>query len=164
MTKSPFFYDITLRDGNQSLKRPWNIDEKEEVFKLLMDLKIPAVEAGFPASSEMDFETCKRLAEIAPSNVTISGLARAVEHDIIRAVEAIRPAKKPRLHTFIAMSPFNMKYVLNKRPEEVQKQQSKPSNSLNQNWEKMPISNFQQNTSEIVQKISTSLLKPSKKS
>lgn len=121
MTKSPFFYDITLRDGNQSLKRPWNIDEKEEVFKLLMDLKIPAVEAGFPASSEMDFETCKRLAEIAPSNVTISGLARAVEHDIIRAVEAIRPAKKPRLHTFIAMSPFNMKYVLNKRPEEVQK-------------------------------------------
>lgn len=121
MTKSPFFYDITLRDGNQSLKRPWNIDEKEEVFKLLMDLKIPAVEAGFPASSEMDFETCKRLAEIAPSNVTISGLARAIEHDIIRAVEAIRPAKKPRLHTFIAMSPFNMKYVLNKRPEEVQK-------------------------------------------
>ncbi len=121
MTKLPFFYDITLRDGNQSLKRPWNIDEKEEVFKLLMDLKIPAVEAGFPASSEMDFETCKRLAEIAPSNVTISGLARAVEHDIIRAVEAISPAKKPRLHTFIAMSPFNMKYVLNKRPEEVQK-------------------------------------------
>ena len=121
MTKLPFFYDITLRDGNQSLKRPWNIDEKEEVFKLLMDLKIPAVEAGFPASSEMDFETCKRLAEIAPSNVTISGLARAVEHDITRAVEAISPAKKPRLHTFIAMSPFNMKYVLNKRPEEVQK-------------------------------------------
>lgn len=121
MTKLPFFYDITLRDGNQSLKRPWNILEKEEVFKLLMALKIPAVEAGFPASSEMDFETCKRLAEIAPENVTISGLARTVEHDIIRAIEAISPAKKPRLHTFIAMSPFNMKYVLNKRPEEVQK-------------------------------------------
>ena len=119
MAKQPFFYDITLRDGNQSLKRPWNIDEKEEVFKLLMDLKLPAVEAGFPASSEMDFETCKRLAEIAPANVTISGLARAVEHDIIRAIEAISPASKPRLHTFIAMSPFNMKYVLNKRPEEV---------------------------------------------
>ena len=86
-----------------------------------MDLKIPAVEAGFPASSEMDFDTCRRLAEIAPANVTISGLARAVEHDIIKAVEAIQPAKKPRLHTFIAMSPFNMKYVLNKSPEEVRK-------------------------------------------
>ena len=121
MARQPFFYDITLRDGNQSLKRPWNIDEKEYIFNLLMDLKIPAVEAGFPASSEMDFDTCRRLAEIAPSNVTISGLARAVEHDIIKAIEAIQPAKKPRLHTFIAMSPFNMKYVLNKSPEEVRK-------------------------------------------
>lgn len=121
MAKQPFFYDITLRDGNQSLKRPWNIQEKEYIFNLLMDLKIPAVEAGFPASSEMDFETCRRLAEIAPENVTVSGLARTVENDIIKAVEAIQPAKKPRLHTFIAMSPFNMKYVLNKRPEEVQK-------------------------------------------
>lgn len=121
MARQPFFYDITLRDGNQSLKRPWNIDEKEYIFNLLMDLKIPAVEAGFPASSEMDFDTCRRLAEIASANVTISGLARAVEHDIIKAVEAIQPAKKPRLHTFIAMSPFNMKYVLNKSPEEVRK-------------------------------------------
>lgn len=121
MAKQPFFYDITLRDGNQSLKKPWNIDEKEYVFKLLMDLKIPAVELGFPASSEMDFEAVKRLAEIAPDNVTVSGLARTVENDIIKAIEAIQPAKKPRLHTFIAMSPFNMKYVLNKSPEEVQK-------------------------------------------
>lgn len=121
MAKTPFFYDITLRDGNQSLKRPWNISQKEDIFKLLMDLNIPAVEAGFPASSEMDFDTCRRLAEIAPENVTISALARAVEGDIIKAVDAISPANKPRLHTFIAMSPFNMKYVLNKRPEEVQK-------------------------------------------
>lgn len=121
MTKQPFFYDITLRDGNQSLVRPWNIQEKEYIFNLLMDLKIPAVEAGFPASSEMDFETCQRLAETAPDNVTISGLARAVQHDLDRAYEAVKCAKKPRIHTFIAMSPFNMKYVLNKSPEEVQK-------------------------------------------
>lgn len=100
MARQPFFYDITLRDGNQSLKRPWNIKEKEYIFNLLMDLKIPAVEAGFPASSEMDFETCRRLAEIAPENVTISGLARAVEHDIIRAVEAIQPAKAQIAHFY----------------------------------------------------------------
>ena len=121
MAKQPFFYDITLRDGNQSLKKPWNIKEKEEVFKLLLGLNIPAVEVGFPASSEMDFEASRRLAEIAPANVTVSGLARAVENDIIRAVEAVQPAKSKRLHTFIAMSPFNMKYVLNKSPEEIQK-------------------------------------------
>ena len=121
MSKQPFFYDITLRDGNQSLKKPWNIKEKEYIFSLITELGIPAVEVGFPASSEMDFEAVKRLAEISPDNVTISGLARAVENDILRAIEAISPAKKPRLHTFIAMSPFNMKYVLNKSPEEVQK-------------------------------------------
>lgn len=121
MAKQPFFYDITLRDGNQSLKRPWNIEEKEYIFNLMMALNIPAVEAGFPASSEMDFDTCRRLAEFAPDNVTVSALARTVENDIIKAVEAIQPAKKNRLHTFIAMSPFNMKYVLNKRPDEVQK-------------------------------------------
>ncbi len=121
MAKQPFFYDITLRDGNQSLKKPWNIKEKEEVFKLLLGLNIPAVEVGFPASSEMDFEASRRLAEIAPANVTVSGLARAVENDILRAVEAVQPAKSKRLHTFIAMSPFNMKYVLNKSPEEIQK-------------------------------------------
>ncbi|MBQ2644309.1 2-isopropylmalate synthase [bacterium] len=121
MAKQPFFYDITLRDGNQSLKKPWNIQEKEYVFKLLTELGIPAIEVGFPASSEMDFDAVKRLSEIAPKNVTISGLARTVENDIIKAIEAIQPAEKRRLHTFIAMSPFNMKYVLNKTPEEVQK-------------------------------------------
>lgn len=121
MTNRPFFYDITLRDGNQSLKRPWNIKEKEYVFKLVTDLKIPAVEVGFPASSEMDFEASRRLAEIAPENVTVSGLARAVEKDILRAVEAVSPAKMKRLHTFIAMSPFNMEHVLNKSPEEVRR-------------------------------------------
>ena len=121
MTKQPFFYDITLRDGNQSLKKPWNIKEKEFIFKKLVDFGVQAVEAGFPAASEMDFEAVKHLAEIAPQNLVISGLARAVQHDIKKGIEAISFCKKPRLHTFIAMSPFNMKYVLNKSSEEVRK-------------------------------------------
>ena len=121
MTRQPFFYDITLRDGNQSLKKPWNLKEKEFIFEKLVHFGVQAVEAGFPAASDMDFEAVKRLAQIAPENLVISGLARAVEHDITRAVEAIQFCKKPRLHTFIAMSPFNMKYVLNKKPEEVRK-------------------------------------------
>lgn len=121
MTRQPFFYDITLRDGNQSLKKPWNLNEKEFIFKKLVDFGVQAIEAGFPAASEMDFDSVKKLSEIAPENVVISGLARAVEHDIKKAVEAIYMCSKPRLHTFIAMSPFNMKYVLNKRPDEVRK-------------------------------------------
>lgn len=121
MSRQPFFYDITLRDGNQSLKKPWNKVEKEIIFKHLVELNVQAVEAGFAAASEMDYETCKRLSEIAPDNMVISALARAVEKDIIKAAESIQACKRPRLHTFIAMSPFNMKYVLNKRPQEVQK-------------------------------------------
>lgn len=121
MLKQPFFYDITLRDGNQSLKKPWNTKEKEIIFNHLVELGIQGVEAGFSAASDMDFEACNYLAKIAPDNVVISGLARAVEGDIIKVAEAINVCAKPRIHTFIAMSPFNMKYVLNKNPNDVQK-------------------------------------------
>ena len=121
MTRQPFFYDITLRDGNQSLKKPWNLQEKEFIFNKLVDFGVQAIEAGFPAASQMDFDAVKRLSQIAPSNIVISSLARAVENDILTGIEAIKGCAKPRLHTFIAMSPFNMRYVLNKTPEQVRK-------------------------------------------
>lgn len=120
--RQPFFYDITLRDGNQSLKKPWNTNEKEIIFNHLVELGIQGVEVGFAAASEMDFEACSRLAQIAPDNVVISALARCVENDIIKAADSIKAAEKQRVHTFIAMSPFNMEYVLNKSPQEVRKQ------------------------------------------
>ncbi len=120
--RQPFFYDITLRDGNQSLKKPWNTNEKEIIFNHLIELGIQGVEVGFAAASEMDFEACSKLAQIAPDNVVISALARCVENDIIKAADSIKAAEKQRVHTFIAMSPFNMEYVLNKSPQEVRKQ------------------------------------------
>ena len=121
MKKTPFFYDITLRDGNQSLKKPWNLNEKEFIFNKLVNFGVQAIEAGFPAASDMDFEAVKKLSQIAPNHIVVSGLARAVENDITTAIEAIKFCEKPRLHTFIAMSPFNMQYVLNKKPDEVRK-------------------------------------------
>ncbi len=120
--RQPFFYDITLRDGNQSLKKPWNTYEKEIIFNHLVELGVQGVEAGFAAASEMDFEACSKLAQIAPDNIVISALARCVENDIKKAAESIQAASKKRIHTFIAMSPFNMEYVLNKSPQEVRKQ------------------------------------------
>ena len=121
MERQPFFYDITLRDGNQSLKKPWNTFEKEIIFNNLIELGAQGIEVGFAAASDMDFEACSRLASIAPDNTVISALARTVKNDILKAFESIRNAKKKRIHTFIAMSPFNMRYVLNKSPEEVKK-------------------------------------------
>lgn len=121
MERKPFFYDITLRDGNQALKKPWNTEQKEVVFKELVKLGVQAVEVGFSGSSDMDFEACQHLAGISPDDIVISALARAVEYDITKVAEAIKQANKPRIHTFIAMSPFNMKYVLKKDPMDVRK-------------------------------------------
>ncbi len=121
MQRKPFFFDITLRDGNQSLKKPWNHEEKEFIFKKLIDFGVQAVEVGFPASSKLDFEACSHLAKMAPDNMVIAGLARTVEGDINSAIDAIHMCENPRVHTFITMSPFNMKYVLNKEPKDVQK-------------------------------------------
>lgn len=117
----PYFYDITLRDGNQSLKKPWSISEKLKVFDCITDLGIKAVEIGFPASSQMDFESCTTLADRASDDVRVSVLARCHKGDIDRAFEAISHAKTPRIHTFITLSPFHMENVLNKKPDEVAK-------------------------------------------
>ena len=65
MQRKPFFYDITLRDGNQSLKKPWSLEEKIFIFDKIVQLGINAVELGFPASSEMDFQACQTLANMA---------------------------------------------------------------------------------------------------
>ena len=119
MQRKPFFYDITLRDGNQSLKKPWSLEEKIFIFDKIVELGINAVELGFPASSQMDFDACKTLATRADEKTLVSVLARAHQGDIDRALEAIKDAKKGRLHTFITLSPFHMEHVLNKDPQDV---------------------------------------------
>ncbi|MBO7257328.1 MAG: 2-isopropylmalate synthase, partial [Alphaproteobacteria bacterium] len=119
MTHQPFFYDVTLRDGNQALKKPWNQSEKEIIFNQLVSLGVQGIEIGFPASSDMDFDSCQKLASMAPENVVVSVLARAVENDIVKAAEAVRHAHKPRIHTFIAMNPLGLEHVLKKDIHEV---------------------------------------------
>ncbi|MBR5130551.1 MAG: 2-isopropylmalate synthase [Alphaproteobacteria bacterium] len=119
MTHQPFFYDVTLRDGNQALKKPWNQSEKETIFSQLVDLGVQGIEIGFPASSEMDFDSCQKLAKMAPKHVVVSVLARATENDIVKAAEAVRYAHKPRIHTFIAMNPLGLEHVLKKDIQDV---------------------------------------------
>ncbi len=117
----PFFYDITLRDGNQALKKPWQLSDKKIIFEKLIDLNIQGVEVGFPASSQMDFEACRELSLMAPDSVVVSGLARCVKSDILTAIDSIGLAKVPRIHNFLTLSPFHMKYVLDKTPQEARK-------------------------------------------
>lgn len=120
-SKPPFFYDVTLRDGNQALRNPWNLIEKERVFQLLLSLGVQGIEVGFSGASDMDFMACAHLAKLAPDNVVISGLARAVEADIVKVWESIHVANQPRIHTFITTSPFNMENVLRLSPDKVLK-------------------------------------------
>ena len=111
-------FDTTLRDGEQSPGCSMTGDEKLRLAKLLADLGVDIIEAGFPNSSPGDFEAVKTIAEQV-KGPTIAGLARAVEADILRTAEAVKPAETPRIHTFISTSPVHMKYKLRKEPDEV---------------------------------------------
>jgi 2-isopropylmalate synthase len=120
--RRPFFYDVTLRDGNQALRNPWNLHEKEKVFRQLLKLGVQGIEVGYAGASDMDFESVAHLANIARDEkveTVIASLARAVPRDIERAGEAVRHAPRPRIHTFIGLSPFVMENVLRMPPEKV---------------------------------------------
>ena len=111
-------FDTTLRDGEQSPGVSLNVDEKLRIARQLARLKVDVIEAGFPIASEGDFQAVKKIAEEVEGPV-IAGLCRANPKDVERAWEAVKAAKKPRIHTFIATSPIHMEYKLRKRPEEV---------------------------------------------
>lgn len=121
MEKMIKIFDTTLRDGEQSPGCSMNIGEKIEVARQLEKLGVDIIEAGFPASSKGDFNSVKAIAE-SVTNVRVAGLARALKGDIDITWEAIKDAKYPRIHTFIATSDIHMKYKLKKTPEEVYKQ------------------------------------------
>ncbi|HAO99591.1 MAG TPA: 2-isopropylmalate synthase [Fibrobacteres bacterium] len=119
--RQPFFYDVTLRDGNQALRHPWDLHEKERVFRQLLKLGAQGIEVGYAGASEMDFVAVEHLAKMGPENVVISSLARTVPRDIERAWEAVKHAPNPRIHTFITTSEYNMEHVLRMTPDQVQK-------------------------------------------
>ncbi len=111
-------FDTTLRDGEQSPGASMTREEKVRIAKALERMRVDVIEAGFPVASPGDFEAVKAVAE-AVSEATVCALARAVEKDIDRAAEAIRPAPRGRIHTFIATSPIHMQEKLRMTPEQV---------------------------------------------
>ena len=114
-------FDTTLRDGEQSPGATMNVAEKLAVAKQLARLKVDIIEAGFPFASPGDFEAVQRIAaEVGtPDGPTICGLARATKGDIESAANAIAPAAKGRIHTFLATSDIHMKYKLKKSRSDV---------------------------------------------
>ncbi len=99
-------FDTTLRDGEQSPGATMTHDEKLEIASMLDDMGVDIIEAGFPIASEGDFQAVSDIARQA-RNAVICGLARANFKDIDRCWEAVRHAKRPRIHTFIGTSPLH---------------------------------------------------------
>ena len=118
MSDRVYIFDTTLRDGEQSPGATMNLDEKMQIAQLLEEMQVDIIEAGFPIASNGDFEAVSEISKNI-KNSTIAGLSRAKIADIDRAWEAVKHAKSPRIHTFIATSPIHMKYKLMKTEEEV---------------------------------------------
>ena len=104
-------FDTTLRDGEQSPGATMTFEEKLQVADVLDEMGVDIIEAGFPIASEGDFEAVAEIARRAKRAV-VAGLARAGQKDVDRAGEAVRHARRPRIHTFISTAPVHMKWKL----------------------------------------------------
>lgn len=120
MNDKVIIFDTTLRDGDQSPGASMNAAEKMRLATQIEKLGVDVLEAGFPAASEGEFEAVSKIAGKLKS-IEVAALARAFKEDIDRAWSAIRPAAKPRIHTFIATSDIHMDYKLGMTREEVLK-------------------------------------------
>lgn len=114
-------FDTTLRDGEQSPGASMTKDEKIRVARQLERMRVDVIEAGFAAASPGDFDAINAIAQ-AVRESTVCSLARANENDIRRAGEAITPAPRKRVHTFIATSPIHMEKKLRMTPDQVVEQ------------------------------------------
>jgi 2-isopropylmalate synthase len=118
MSDRLFIFDTTLRDGEQSPGASMTKDEKLRIARQLERLKVDVIEAGFPASSNGDFEAVRAIAQ-AIKGSTICGLARANDRDISRAAEALKGGESTRIHIFLATSDLHMEKKLRMTREQV---------------------------------------------
>ena len=118
MPERVFVFDTTLRDGEQSPGASMNTAEKVRLAGRLEKLGVDIIEAGFPAASEGDFEAvaavCARV-----SNCSVAGLARTSKNDLDRAWGAVKDARHPRIHTFIATSDIHLEHKLRMSRDQV---------------------------------------------
>jgi len=119
--KQIIIFDTTLRDGEQSPGASLGMNEKIEIARQLARLGVDVIEAGFPIASKGDFDAVHKVASLV-KGPSICGLARATKEDIDSCAKAVRPAKKPRIHVFLATSEIHMKHKLKKAESEILKQ------------------------------------------
>ena len=111
-------FDTTLRDGEQSPGCSMSIEDKVKIAKMLNEAKVDVIEAGFAASNERDFKAIKEISKVCDYSI-VTSLARCNKDDIDKAYEAIKDAKKKRIHVFIATSDIHIQYKLKTTRDEV---------------------------------------------
>jgi len=104
-------FDTTMRDGEQAPGASMSHDEKMELAKMLEEMGVDVIEAGFPITSNGDFMAVNEIAKFV-KNSTVAGLARTTVMDIERAGEAVRPAARGRIHVFVSTSPQHRDHIL----------------------------------------------------
>jgi 2-isopropylmalate synthase len=114
-------FDTTMRDGEQSPGASMTRDEKLRIARALERMRVDVIEAGFPASSNGDFDAVRAIAGVIKDS-TVCGLCRANDRDIQRGIDALKDAKSWRIHTFIATSALHMEKKLRMTPEQVYEQ------------------------------------------
>jgi 2-isopropylmalate synthase len=114
-------FDTTMRDGEQSPGASMTKDEKLRIARALERMRVDVIEAGFPASSNGDFEAVRAIAGVIKDS-TVCGLCRANDKDIQRGIDALKGANAWRIHTFIATSALHMEKKLRMTPEQVYEQ------------------------------------------
>jgi 2-isopropylmalate synthase len=111
-------FDTTLRDGEQSPGATMTFEEKLLVAECLDQMGVDVIEAGFPIASDGDFESVHAIAG-RTKNAVVAGLARAINADIDRCGEAVRHARRGRIHTFVSTSPIHLQFQMKKSEDEV---------------------------------------------
>ncbi|QBE98058.1 2-isopropylmalate synthase [Blautia producta] len=119
--KAPVWCSVDLRDGNQALVIPMNLEQKVEFFKLLVEIGFKEIEVGFPAASETEYTFLRKLIEedLIPDNVTIQVLTQAREHIIKKTFEAVKGAKNVIVHVYNSTSVAQREQVFKKSKEEI---------------------------------------------
>lgn len=118
---APIWASVDLRDGNQALSIPMNVDEKLEMFQLLVEIGFKEIEVGFPSASDTEFNFIRRLVDEKriPEDVTLQVLVQAREHLIRRTFESLEGVSKAIVHLYNSTSPLQRRVTFNKTKDEI---------------------------------------------
>ncbi|HPT76627.1 MAG TPA: 2-isopropylmalate synthase [Defluviitaleaceae bacterium] len=121
ITKAPIWCSVDLRDGNQALKVPMNLEQKLKFFDFLVKMGFKEIEVGFPAASETEFTFLRKLIEdnLIPDDVTIQVLTQAREHIIRKTFESLEGVKRAIVHLYNSTSELQRRVVFKKSKEEI---------------------------------------------